>query len=110
MTTLRTFALCALCALAFGCGGGTPEATPPAAETPATDRLDRRADLLAECPAAFEDADPYGHDFCAATVERWVAGELTDEEFFQALGKLRPLPLPLPSELTTERQKAKTGE
>lgn len=106
MTTLRNFALCVFCALAFGCGGGepdtaadVPEPAPPAAEAPEPETPTQapappseaekvRANLMRSC--AGEDSD-----FCAAAyaaISRWVAGELTDEEFVQEIVALRPEP------------------
>lgn len=106
MTTLRNFALCVFCALAFGCGGGEtdtaadgPEPAPPAAEAPEPETPTQapappseaekvRANLMRSCVG--EDSD-----FCAAAhaaIARWVAGELTDEEFVQEIVSLRAEP------------------
>lgn len=84
-----------LAVMTFGCGDTPPK--PPESEL--ADRQERHETLLAECGVAFEDAAPYGHDFCRSLVDRWVSGGLTTEDFISELGRLRPLPLPMPAEL-----------
>ncbi len=103
MTTLRKFALCALGVFALACGGGepdtaeAPEPAPPAVEAPEPETTTRtpsasseaekvRANLTRTCAGD-------NSDFCTAAyavIARWVAGELTDEEFVQAIVDLLP--------------------
>lgn len=102
MTTLRNFALCVFCALAFGCGGGEPDTVeapepetttgPPAPPAASSEAARVRANLMRSCDG--EDSD-----FCAAAyaaIASWVAGELTDEEFVQEIVSLRAEPEPEP--------------
>ena len=94
MTILRTFALAALCGLVFACGGGEPPtATNPEPASPAVPAQGSPESAEAVRASVVRTCAGEESDFCSAAyalIARWVAGEISDEDFVQGIVALRP--------------------